>query len=68
MEDSTTLPGASDGRLVDAHVISNLLGLPVSWVRAQSRSGDLPVRVFGKYRRYSVPEVMSWAETRKRRA
>jgi hypothetical protein len=68
VDESNTLAGASDGRLVDAHVIASLLGLPVTWVRAQSRSGDMPVRVFGKYRRYSVPEVMSWAESRKRRA
>jgi hypothetical protein len=68
VDESTTLPDASDGRLVDAHVVANVLGLPVTWVRTQSREGDMPVRIFGKYRRYSIPEVMAWAETRKRRA
>jgi hypothetical protein len=55
-------------KLVNAEEVAACLGVKPSWVREKSRSGELPVRILGKYRRYSIPEVLSWAETLKRRA
>jgi hypothetical protein len=44
-------------RLVDASIIAERLAVPVSWVRAETRAGRLPVVTLGKYRRYSIPDV-----------
>jgi hypothetical protein len=52
-------------KLVNAEDVAAILGVKPSWVREKSRSGELPVRILGKYRRYSIPEVLEWAETQK---
>jgi excisionase family DNA binding protein len=52
-------------RLVDAAAIAELLGVPVGWVREQTRAGNLPHVTLGRYRRYSVPDVLTWVESLK---
>lgn len=49
-------------RLVDANAVADLLGVPVSWVRESTRSGAMPCYPLGRYRRYSIPEVLAWLD------
>jgi excisionase family DNA binding protein len=53
-------------RLVDAQAIAERLGVPVSWVRDQTRSGAMPCVELGRYRRYDLEDVDRWlAECKK---
>jgi excisionase family DNA binding protein len=47
-------------RLVDAAAVAELLGVPVSWVREQTRSGFLPHVQLGRYVRYRLSVVEVW--------
>ena len=51
--------------LVDAHHVAAALDLPLSWVRAKTREGELPSVALGRYRRYALDDVRRWVETRK---
>jgi excisionase family DNA binding protein len=53
-------------RLVDARVVADRLGVPVSWVREQTRSGAMPCVELGRYRRYDLADVDAWLEACKR--
>jgi excisionase family DNA binding protein len=46
--------------LVDAHAAAAHLGVPVSWVREQTRSGAIPYVPLGRYRRYSLEALDEW--------
>jgi excisionase family DNA binding protein len=54
------------GRLVDARAVAERLGVPVSWVREQTRSGAMPCVELGRYRRYDLDDVNVWLESCKR--
>ena len=50
------------GGLLTAHEVAELLGVPTSWVYAQSRSGRIPTVNLGRYRRYRREAIESWLE------
>jgi excisionase family DNA binding protein len=50
-------------RLVDARVVAEHLGVPVSWVREQTRRGALPCVALGRSRRYRLDEIDAWVTT-----
>jgi hypothetical protein len=52
-------------RLLDAAEIADRLGVPISWVRAETRAGRLPCLTLGRYRRYDWPAVEGWLETQR---
>ena len=47
----------ADAPLLDANQVADKLGVPVSWVREQSRLGNIPVIKLGRYCRYRLAEV-----------
>jgi excisionase family DNA binding protein len=47
-------------RLVDAHAAAAHLGVPVSWVREQTRYGTMPHVPLGRYRRYDLERLDEW--------
>jgi excisionase family DNA binding protein len=49
-------------RLLEAHEVAELLSVPVSWVRAETRAGRLPHLALGRYRRYDRDAVLAWLE------
>jgi excisionase family DNA binding protein len=59
------LVGGVSERLVDAALIAELLGVPVGWVREQTRAGNVPHVKLGRYRRYDRDEVLAWVESLK---
>jgi excisionase family DNA binding protein len=46
--------------LIDAHAAAEHLGVPVSWVREQTRNGAIPYVPLGKYRRYRLEALDEW--------
>ena len=46
--------------LVDASAVARRLGVPVSWVREQTRSGAIPHVRLGRYVRYELEAVDEW--------
>ena len=46
--------------LVTAREVANLLGVPTSWVYAQSRLGRIPTVTLGRYRRYRLEAIEAW--------
>jgi excisionase family DNA binding protein len=52
-------------RLLEASEVATLLSVPVSWVRAETRAGRLPVVELGRYRRYVEADVLAWLEEQK---
>jgi excisionase family DNA binding protein len=50
-------------RLLDAAEVAELLSVPVSWVREETRAGRLPNLKLGRYRRYDRDAVVAWLET-----
>jgi excisionase family DNA binding protein len=57
-------PVAPEDRLLEAKEIAELLSVPESWVRRETRAGRLPHISLGKYRRYDWPEVEAWLKTK----
>jgi excisionase family DNA binding protein len=53
-------------RLIDAREVAELLNIPVTWVREQTRSGAMPCVELGRYRRYVLADVLLWLESCKR--
>jgi excisionase family DNA binding protein len=60
--------GVSDDRLLQAHEVADLLGVPKSWVRDATRDGRLPHVPLGRYRRYVRADILEWVEKQKRPA
>jgi excisionase family DNA binding protein len=54
---------ADPDRLLDAGEAAELLHVPVSWVREETRQGRLPHRKLGRYRRYVRSELLEWLST-----
>jgi predicted DNA-binding transcriptional regulator AlpA len=48
------------GRLMTANDVAVMLGVPTSWVYAQSRAGALPTVACGRYRRYRPAAIEAW--------
>ena len=47
-------------RLLEAAEVAELLSVPVSWVRQETRAGRLPHIALGRYRRYSWSAIEAW--------
>ena len=47
-------------RLLDAAEVAELLHVPVSWVRAETRAGRIPHLELGRYKRYDREAVLAW--------
>jgi excisionase family DNA binding protein len=54
--------GGVTDRLLNASEVAERLNVPESWVREQTRAGQLPHVELGRYRRYSWPAVADWLE------
>jgi excisionase family DNA binding protein len=52
-------------RLLEAHEIAELLAVPLSWVRAETRAGRIPHLELGRYKRYDSEAVLAWLETQR---
>ena len=52
-------------RLLDAGEVAELLNVPTSWVREQTRAGRLPHLTLGRYKRYEREAVVAWLETQR---
>lgn len=50
------------GRLLTATDVAELLAVPESWVRRETRAGRLPFVPLGRYRRYDEAKVLAWVE------
>jgi hypothetical protein len=53
-------------RLIDAKAAAELLAVPESWVRSETRADRLPHVPLGKYRRYDPVELEAWWRSRRR--
>lgn len=53
-------------RLLNAAEASELLAVPESWVRQETRAGRLPHVALGRYRRYDADELRAWVGSRRR--
>lgn len=49
-------------RLLNAAEVAALLSVPTSWVREQTRAGNLPHLALGRYKRYEREAVLAWLE------
>jgi excisionase family DNA binding protein len=49
-------------RLLSAGEVAELLSVPESWVRQETRAGRLPHLALGRYRRYEREAVLAWLE------
>jgi excisionase family DNA binding protein len=47
-------------KLLDAGEVAELLNVPKSWVREQTRRGLMPHVSLGRYRRYQHSSVLEW--------
>ncbi|WP_367401261.1 helix-turn-helix domain-containing protein [Paraconexibacter antarcticus] len=59
-------PTEPDGPLLDAAGVADLLGVPQSWVYAETRAGRLPHVRVGRYRRFRRRAVEQWIEDHER--
>lgn len=48
------------GSLLTAEEVARKLGVPKTWVYAQSRQGRIPTITLGRYRRYRAEAIESW--------
>jgi excisionase family DNA binding protein len=46
--------------LLTAQDVAEMLGVPASWVYAQTRAGDIPTVRLGRYYRYRREAVETW--------
>jgi excisionase family DNA binding protein len=51
-------------KLLTAHEVAAMLGVPASWVYAQTRAGSMPTVRLGRYYRYRREAIESWIGTR----
>jgi excisionase family DNA binding protein len=57
--DDTLISLLENPEFLKAPQVAELLSLPVSWVREQTRRGLIPHHEFGKYRRYRREEILA---------
>ena len=55
---------STDDRLLDAAEVAELLHVPLSWVRQETREGRIPAIPLGRYWRYRRRAVLAWLEER----
>ena len=48
--------------LLTAQDVAAMLGVPASWVYAQSRTGHIPTVKLGRYYRYRRDAITAWIE------
>jgi excisionase family DNA binding protein len=53
-------------RLIDAKAAGELLGVPESWIRQETRAQRLPYVELGRYRRYDPDALEAWWRARQR--
>ena len=58
--------GGGNGRLLAAGEVAALLGVPKSWVYAETRAGRIPHIALGRYRRYRRDAIEAWLANRER--
>jgi excisionase family DNA binding protein len=58
----------TDDRLLDAKQVAALLGVPATWVYAQSREGRLPTVHLGRYKRYRRSAIEAYIAEQERGA
>jgi excisionase family DNA binding protein len=49
-------------RLLTAAEVAELLSVPESWVRQETRAGRLPHLALGRYKRYEREAVLEWLQ------
>ncbi len=52
--------------LLDASGAAELLSVPVSWIRQETRAERIPHIALGRYRRYDRKALLEWADGRTR--
>jgi excisionase family DNA binding protein len=52
-------------RLFTAVEVAELLSVPETWVRSETRAGRLPHLQLGRYRRYEREAVLHWLEAQR---
>ena len=55
-----------DPPLLDAGAVAELLGVPRSWVYAETRAGRLPHVRVGRYRRFRRAAIETWVHDHER--
>lgn len=55
-----------NARLLTAGEAAELLSVPTSWVRAETRAGRMPHVALGRYKRYDAAELSAWVQSRRR--
>jgi excisionase family DNA binding protein len=58
------MASAPSKTLLTAHDVASMLGVPVSWVYARSRTGEIPTVKLGRYYRYRLETIESWLGSR----
>jgi len=66
MDATRTAEPSADIGLLTAGQVANLLGVPKSWVYAQSRQGTLPTVRLGRYYRYRATAIQAWVAEQER--
>src|ERR1700693_5656072 len=56
------IPTSTIDVLLTPEQIAERLSLPQSWIEEATRQGRIPCHEFGRYRRYSLPEVIDAAK------
>jgi excisionase family DNA binding protein len=52
-------------RLLTAAEVAELLSVPESWVRQETRAGRLPHLKLGRYKRYERAAVLEWLQSQR---
>jgi len=55
-----------NGRLLTAEEVADMLGVPKTWVYAETRAGRMPHVALGRYRRYHRDALAAWVAERER--
>jgi excisionase family DNA binding protein len=57
---------SADTRLLTADDVAAMLGVPKTWVYAETRAGRMPHVELGRYRRYRTDAIEAWIAQRER--
>ena len=49
-----------DQKLIDIREMATKLNVPISWLYARTRTGEIPHLKIGKYVRFDAEKVMQW--------
>lgn len=61
----TTETHTATDHLLNASEVAEMLAVPMSWVRRETRSGRMPHLTLGRYKRYSRDAVLAWLESQR---